>query len=64
MAFAPVILWTDALLWLLAVAVTGYLWHCARRPHLAAPWRRVVPGSHDNSYLYTVCQRYDHHSRF
>ena len=42
MSFMPVILWTDALLWLLAAAATGYLWHCARRPHLAVPWRRVV----------------------
>jgi peptide/nickel transport system permease protein len=42
MAFAPVILWTDALLWLLAAVAAGYLWHCARHPHLAAPWRRVV----------------------
>jgi peptide/nickel transport system permease protein len=37
----PVILWTDALFWLLIVAVTAYGWYCSRRPHLAAPWGRV-----------------------
>ena len=37
----PVILATDALLWVLVVAVGVYAWYCARRPHLAAPWRRV-----------------------
>jgi len=42
MPFAPVILWTDALLWLLVAAIASYLWMCARRPHLAAPWQRVV----------------------
>ena len=42
MPFAPVILWTDALLWLLVAATGAYLWLCARRPHLAAPWLRVA----------------------
>ena len=37
----PVILYTDALLWLLVLAIGAYAWTCARRPHLAAPWRRV-----------------------
>jgi len=37
----PVILATDALLWVLVAAVATYAWYCARRPHLAAPWRRV-----------------------
>jgi peptide/nickel transport system permease protein len=37
----PVVLATDALLWLLVFAVGVYAWYCARRPHLAAPWRRV-----------------------
>ena len=42
MPFAPVILWTDALLWLLVAAIGAYLWLCAHRPHLAAPWLRVA----------------------
>ena len=37
----PVVLWTDALLWLLVAALASYAWRCARRPHLAAPWARV-----------------------
>ena len=37
----PFPLWTDVLLWLLIAAVACYAWYCARRPHLAAPWRRV-----------------------
>ncbi len=41
MPFQPVFLATDVLLWLLIAAVAGYAWYCSRRPHLAAPWRRV-----------------------
>jgi peptide/nickel transport system permease protein len=37
----PVLLWTDALVWLLVAVVTGYAWYCRRHAHLAAPWRRV-----------------------
>jgi len=32
---------TDYLVWLLVVAVVAFVWYCARRPHLAAPWTRV-----------------------
>jgi peptide/nickel transport system permease protein len=42
MPFLPVLLWTDALLWLLAGAIALYGVYCARRPHLAAPWKRVL----------------------
>ena len=38
----PVILWTDALIFLLlAVGLTG-AWHIRLRPHLMLPWRRVA----------------------
>ncbi len=37
----PVFLFTDVLLWLLIAALTGYAAYCSRRPHLAAPWKRV-----------------------
>ena len=37
----PVVLATDALLWLLVAAVVVYAFYCRRRPHLAAPWKRV-----------------------
>ena len=41
MRFVPVVLYTDALLWVLVLGLAVYGWYCARRPHLAAPWRRV-----------------------
>ena len=41
MPFTPAILYTDALVWLLVLGLAVYAWYCARRPHLAAPWRRV-----------------------
>jgi peptide/nickel transport system permease protein len=41
MPFLPVLLATDVLLWLLIAAVALYAWYCGRRPHLAAPWKRV-----------------------
>ncbi|MGH8669043.1 MAG: ABC transporter permease [Burkholderiales bacterium] len=41
MPFLPFPLFTDLLLWLLIAAVAFYAWYCSRRPHLAAPWRRV-----------------------
>jgi peptide/nickel transport system permease protein len=37
----PFPLFTDVLLWLLIGAVAVYAAYCSRRPHLAAPWRRV-----------------------
>jgi peptide/nickel transport system permease protein len=37
----PLILWTDALIWLLVAAVAGYAWYVRGRDHLALPWRRV-----------------------
>jgi len=36
-----VLLWTDVLVWLLVAVLAGYAWYAHRRPHLAAPWRRV-----------------------
>jgi peptide/nickel transport system permease protein len=41
MPFQPVPLATDALVWVLVAAAAGYGWYCARRPHFAAPWKRV-----------------------
>ena len=38
----PVILWTDALVWLLVAVTVGYFWHVSRHDHLAVPWRRVT----------------------
>lgn len=41
MPFAPELLWTDRLLWLLVAAAAMYGWYCSRRAHLAAPWARI-----------------------
>ena len=41
MPFLPFALYTDVLIWILFAAVAAYAWYCARRPHLAAPWKRV-----------------------
>jgi peptide/nickel transport system permease protein len=37
-----VILWTDALVWLLVAAVIIFFFYARRREHLSAPWRRVL----------------------
>jgi len=37
-----VLLWTDALLWLLVALGVGYAVYVRRQPHLLAPWRRVA----------------------
>jgi peptide/nickel transport system permease protein len=42
MPFKPVILWTDALIWLLVAALAAFAWYVRRHEHLLAPWRRVV----------------------
>ena len=38
----PVVLWTDALLFLLVAVVVALAVHARRREHLRAPWRRVA----------------------
>ena len=40
----PVILWTDALVFLLLFAVTLFAFHARRKPHLRAPWARIFTG--------------------
>jgi peptide/nickel transport system permease protein len=37
-----VVLWTDGLLFLLVLAVAGYVVYAARHEHLRAPWRQVL----------------------
>jgi peptide/nickel transport system permease protein len=38
----PVVLWTDALVFLLVGAGAFFAWYVRRRPHLRAPWRQVA----------------------
>jgi len=37
----PVVLWTDALIYLLVVVVLVIIFYARRQPHLRAPWRQV-----------------------
>src|SRR5882672_10629080 len=47
----PVILWTDVLVFVLAVAVLAYFVHVHRQPHLLIPWRRVTQSAYGMSAL-------------
>jgi len=51
----PVILATDALVWLLVAAVAGFAWHSRRQPHLAAPWARVFGSRMAMASLVVLC---------
>ncbi len=42
MGVMPVVLWTDALIYLLLALALGFSLHARRHEHLRAPWRRVV----------------------
>ncbi|SFU69333.1 ABC transporter permease [Nitrosospira multiformis] len=41
MSFKPVILWTDALVYVLVAVIVIFAWQVRRHEHLLAPWRRV-----------------------
>ncbi|HEX8874050.1 MAG TPA: ABC transporter permease, partial [Nitrosospira sp.] len=41
MPFEPIILWTDALVYLLVAVIGVFAWHVRRSEHLLVPWRRV-----------------------
>jgi len=42
MSFMPVILWSDALVFLLLAACAAVTWYVRRQEHLLLPWRRVA----------------------
>ena len=42
MSFMPVILWSDALVFLLVVGCVAGAWYVRQREHLLLPWRRVA----------------------
>ena len=42
MSFMPVILWSDALVFLLIVGCVASAWYVRQREHLLLPWRRVA----------------------
>ncbi|PSJ16679.1 ABC transporter permease [Nitrosomonas supralitoralis] len=41
MPFSPIILWTDALIYLFVGIVLFLIWHVRQNEHLLAPWKRV-----------------------
>ena len=41
MPFKPVVLWTDALVYLLVAVVLVLVWHIRRNEYLLVPWRRA-----------------------
>ena len=41
MTLKPVILWTDAAIYLLVAAILVFIWYVRRHEHLLVPWRRV-----------------------
>ncbi|HEY0666169.1 MAG TPA: ABC transporter permease [Gallionella sp.] len=45
MSFMPVILWSDALVFLLLASLGVGVWHVRRHEHLLLPWRRVAQSS-------------------
>jgi peptide/nickel transport system permease protein len=51
MPFRPVILWTDALIYLLVAAVVAFAWYVGRHEHLRAPWRKVAQSRYGMSAL-------------
>jgi peptide/nickel transport system permease protein len=51
MPFKPVILWTDALVYLLAAGLLVFAWHVWRHEHLLVPWRRVAHSASGMSAL-------------
>ncbi|MGQ0578344.1 MAG: ABC transporter permease [Betaproteobacteria bacterium] len=40
--FMPVVLWTDALVFLLVAVIVVFAWYVRRHEHLLAPWRKVA----------------------
>ena len=51
MSFRPVILWTDALIYVLIAALVIFAWYVRRHEHLRAPWRRVARSASGMSAL-------------
>ena len=41
MAFEPIVLWTDALVYLLVAVIGIFAWQVRRSEHMLVPWRRV-----------------------
>ncbi len=51
----PVLLWTDALVFLLVAVIVGFALHARRREHLRAPWRDVLRSRMAMASLVVLC---------
>lgn len=51
----PVLLWTDALVFLLVAVVTAFILYARRREHLRAPWREVLRSRLAMASLVVLC---------
>jgi peptide/nickel transport system permease protein len=55
MPFRYVLLWTDALVWLLVACAVVFAWYVAQHEHLRAPWRKVAHSRYGMSALVVLC---------
>lgn len=53
--FLPVLLWTDALVFLLIAVAGAFAYHASRHEHLRAPWRRVLRSPAAMSSAVVLC---------
>jgi peptide/nickel transport system permease protein len=51
----PVVLWTDALVFLLVAVVLVFAWYARNKEHLRAPWREVVRSRMAVASLVVLC---------
>jgi len=51
----PVVLWTDALIFLLVGIVIGFALYTLRKPHLRAPWRYVMSTRMGSAAVVILC---------
>jgi peptide/nickel transport system permease protein len=51
MPYRHVLLWTDALVWLLVTCAMVFAWYVAQHEHLRAPWRKVTESRYGMSAL-------------
>ena len=55
MSFMPVVLWSDALVFLLLAAGIAGAWYTRQREHLLLPWRRVAQSAQNASVPVSGC---------
>lgn len=51
----PVVLWTDAMIFLLLAVVAGFVWYARRHAHLRAPWHAVLCSAQGAVSMVLLC---------